>query len=98
MATALGWGGAAPQLTPVSTVRPASTTAAARPVDPDRKFIVGAWFLAFLIPFIGFICGIILTARRRHGHGVWLMIAAFVWPLLVFLFFFVLNSAAARFG
>jgi hypothetical protein len=42
----------------------------------DRGFIITAWMLTFLVPIIGLICGIILTVRRHHVHGVLIMIIA----------------------
>jgi hypothetical protein len=45
--------------------------------------VVAAWVLTFLMPLIGFILGIILTAKNQTGHGVATMVVSVLWVLLL---------------
>lgn len=57
---------------------------------PDyRGLVVVAWFLAFLMPLIGFILGIILNAKNVIGHGVGIMVVSLVWSLFLLLLFMI---------
>jgi hypothetical protein len=42
----------------------------------DEGLIVATWATAFLVPLVGFVCGIILTSRGRVGHGVCSMVVS----------------------
>lgn len=44
---------------------------------------IATWITTFLIPFVGFICAIILTAKGRTGHGVSAMVVSALWLLIL---------------
>jgi hypothetical protein len=41
--------------------------------DPDKGLIIAGWICAFLFQPIGIVIGIILLARQRMGHGLWML-------------------------
>jgi len=53
--------------------------------DEHSGLITAAWITAFLFPLVGFILGIILTAKNRVSHGVGTMIVSVVWVLFLML-------------
>jgi hypothetical protein len=59
-----------------------STTGAVPSSSPDDTLIGAAWATAFLLPLIGFICGVILVAKGQVGHGVGSMIASLLMSLI----------------
>jgi len=56
---------------------------AAVALSDTQGLVIAGWVLAFLIPFIGFIIGIILTAKNRTGHGVGIMVVSLIFSLFI---------------
>ena len=61
-----------------------------RSSSPDESLIAAAWVTVFLLPLIGFICGVILVAKGQVGHGVGSMLTSllmcFIWVAVLWAF------------
>ncbi|HVB16673.1 MAG TPA: hypothetical protein VNF04_09085 [Stellaceae bacterium] len=60
------------------TAHPGATRATPPRSNSDENLVVAAWISAFVLPLIGFVCGVILVAKGQVGHGVGSMIASFL--------------------
>ncbi len=57
-----------------------------------QGLVIAAWILTFLMPPIGFILGVILTAKDRTAHGIGTMVVSVLWLPLLFVLFQVIGN------
>ncbi len=61
-----------------------TTTGPAQGENPDSGLVTAGWIMAFLLPIVGFFVGLALLIRgNRIGHGIGVMIASVIVPVIV---------------
>jgi hypothetical protein len=83
-------------------LNPHYESAEPHPDAASSDFVAACYFLAFVIPAVGFWLGLALVFRRREGHGAVVMVIAFfaglVWAWVYFRAFAAdLNDAGFTF-